>query len=324
MNGARWMHGSEEAMPVGVGEPGSRLLEVRDLRVEYRRARRERFLALDGVSLDVRVGEAMGLVGESGSGKSTLGRAVLGLTPVAGGSMTLGGRDITHRSRTQRRDLADELQVVFQDPYGSLNPALRVGDILGEPLRAARGARTSKAAVRAHVREVLDRVHLPSDSIDRFAHEFSGGQRQRIAIARALIRRPQLIICDEALSALDLTTQSHIIELLLELQDETGVAYLFISHDLSVVRHLCHRVAVLRHGSIVEVGEGAQVTGNPSDLYTRALLAASPVPDPVRQRERRERRRGLEQCDPSGAPGASAGVEMGGPTGRFERNETHQ
>ncbi len=264
------------------------LLEVHDLRVEFRgRAGRKRFTALERVSLDVRAGEAVGLVGESGSGKSTLGRAILGLVEPSSGSIRLGGREITNLRTRDRRALASELQVVFQDPYGSLNPGLRVGDILAEPLIASRD---SAAQARAEVLDALERVHLPADAIDRYPHEFSGGQRQRVAIARAIIRRPRLIICDEALSALDLTTQSHIIDLLLELQAETGVAYLFISHDLSVVRRLCHRVAVLRRGEMVEFGEGAAVTSRPTDPYTQALLDAAPVPDPAVQRARRAAR----------------------------------
>lgn len=264
------------------------LLEVHDLCVEFRgRAGRKRFTALERVSLDVRAGEAVGLVGESGSGKSTLGRAILGLVEPSSGSIRLGGREITNLRTRERRALASELQVVFQDPYGSLNPGLRVGDILAEPLIASRD---SAAQARAEVLDALERVHLPADAIDRYPHEFSGGQRQRVAIARAIIRRPRLIICDEALSALDLTTQSHIIDLLLELQAETGVAYLFISHDLSVVRRLCHRVAVLRRGEMVEFGEGAAVTSRPTDPYTQALLDAAPVPDPAVQRARRAAR----------------------------------
>ncbi|WP_159501499.1 ATP-binding cassette domain-containing protein [Microbacterium sp. 18062] len=263
----------------------SPLLDVRELRVDFRvRGSRTPFTALHDVSLDVRAGEAVGLVGESGSGKSTLGRAVLGLVEPSTGTIRLDGRDITRLRQRERRALASETQVVFQDPYGSLNPALRIGDILGEPLLLTRA---SSAAVRSVVLAALDRVHLPADAINRYAHEFSGGQRQRVAIARALIRGPRLIICDEALSALDLTTQARIIELLLELQADTGVAYLFISHDLAVVRHLCHRVAVLRHGRLVESGDGDRITSAPEDPYTRELLAASPVPDPVVQRARR-------------------------------------
>lgn len=227
----------------------------------------------------------MGLVGESGSGKSTLGRAILGLVPVAGGTIRFHDHDITDADRRRRRALARDLQVVFQDPYGSLNPTMRVGETIAEPLLLEAGA--SRTDVRRRVRDALDLVRLPSDAADRLPHEFSGGQRQRVAIARALVRRPKLIVCDEAVSALDLTTQAHVLDILLDLQRETGVAYLFISHDLSVVRHLCHRVAVLYRGRIVESGDGDVMTSRPSEAYTRRLLEASPVPDPVLQRSRR-------------------------------------
>ena len=195
------------------------------------------------MSLDVRAGETVGLVGESGSGKSTLGRAALGLAPVTGGTITLDGEDIAHATRARRRELAVDLQVIFQDPYSSLSPSLTVGDTLAEPLRA-RGVGSKEAARR--VRDLLDLVHLPADAAHRLPREFSGGQRQRVAIARAIALEPRLIVCDEPVSALDLTTQARILELLLEVQVRTGVAYLFVSHDLNVVRVLCHRVAVMR------------------------------------------------------------------------------
>ncbi|WP_404429644.1 ATP-binding cassette domain-containing protein [Microbacterium lacus] len=262
------------------------LLEIRDLRVAYpgRGLKRTPIEILHGVSLDVRAGETVGLVGESGSGKSTLGRAALGLAPVTGGTITLDGEDISHASRSRRRALAVDLQVIFQDPYSSLSPALTVGDTLAEPLRA-RGVSTKVAARR--VRELLDLVHLPADAAHRLPREFSGGQRQRVAIARAIALEPRLIVCDEPVSALDLTTQARILELLLEVQARTGVAYLFVSHDLNVVRVLCHRVAVMRAGEIVEWGDGDIVTSTPSHPYTQRLLLASPVADPAAQAERR-------------------------------------
>ena len=239
---------------------------------------------LHGVSLDVRAGETVGLVGESGSGKSTLGRAVLGLAPVTNGTITFDGEEVAYASRARRRSLASDLQVIFQDPYSSLSPSLTVGDTLSEPLRARGGS--SQAAAR-RVRELLDLVHLPSDAATRLPREFSGGQRQRIAIARAIALEPRLIVCDEPVSALDLTTQARILELLRELQARTGVAYLFVSHDLNVVRVLCHRVAVMRGGEIVEWGDGDVVTSNPSHPYTKRLLLASPVADPIEQARRR-------------------------------------
>jgi ABC-type glutathione transport system ATPase component len=268
---------------------GDVLLDVRELRVTYPGSgRRKPFTALQGVSLDVRPGETVGLVGESGSGKSTLGRAVLGLAPVTGGKIHFQGRDISHASRPERRDLARHLQVVFQDPYSSLNPSMTIEDILIEPLVATG---QTGAAARRRVRELLDRVELPGDAGQRRAKEFSGGQRQRIAIARALALDPELIVCDEPVSALDLSTQARVLDLLLEIQESTGVAYLFVSHDLSVIRYLSHRVAVMYAGEIVEWGDGDQVTSDPQHPYSRRLMLAAPVADPDRQAVRREQRR---------------------------------
>jgi len=259
------------------------LLEVQDLVVEYGRGRKA-FRALHGVSIDVAPGECMGLVGESGSGKSTLGKAILGLAPVTSGGIRFDGRDVTALGRTERRALAADVQVVFQDPYGSLNPAMTIGEILTEPLlTSGLGAAESQRRVR----EMLDRVRLPEAAMDRYPSEFSGGQRQRVAIARALVRRPRLIVCDEPVSALDLTTQATILDLFIELQRDTGVSYLFVSHDLGVVRRVCHRVAVMYRGEIVEAGEGEQITRAPRHPYAERLRLASPVADPVVQRTRR-------------------------------------
>ncbi|MDT0317915.1 ATP-binding cassette domain-containing protein [Streptomyces millisiae] len=268
------------------------LLAVEDLVVDFptRGWRRPPFRALKGVSLDVRPGETVGLVGESGSGKTTLGRAVLGLAPVTAGRIVFDGRDITRAGRAERRALASDIQVVFQDPYTSLNPSMRITEILAEPL-SVRGVSTRDAERR--VRQLLDQVRLPSDAGDRLPREFSGGQRQRIAIARALALSPRLVVCDEPVSALDLSTQSHVLDLLVDIQESTGVAYLFVSHDLSVVRHISHRVAVLYHGEIVETGDGAEVTATPSHPYTQRLLLASPVPDPAAQERRRAERHQL-------------------------------
>ncbi|UOE44372.1 ABC transporter ATP-binding protein [Agromyces larvae] len=259
------------------------LLEVSDLVVAYG-TKRKPVPVLHGVSLEVGAGECVGLVGESGSGKSTLGKAILGLVPVASGTIGFDGRDITHAKGRDRRALAADIQVVFQDPYGSLDPLMTVGDILAEPLATA-GA--SKAEAKAVVGEMLDRVRLPKHVIDRYPSEFSGGQRQRIAIARALVRRPRLIICDEPVSALDLTTQATILDLLIELQRDTGVSYLFVSHDLGVVRRVCHRVAVMYRGELVETGDGDVITSDPQHAYSKRLLMASPVADPQLQAERR-------------------------------------
>ncbi|MDI9891064.1 ATP-binding cassette domain-containing protein [Microbacterium sp. IEGM 1404] len=268
------------------------LLTVDDLVVEYpgKGFRAQPFRALKGVSLDILPGETMGLVGESGSGKTTLGRAVLGLAPVSDGTVTYDGRDISHLGRAQRRALSSEIQVVFQDPYSSLNPSMTIEQILAEPLTAS-GVAGSEA--RSRVRDLLDQVGLPSDARSRLPREFSGGQRQRIAIARALALRPKLIVCDEPVSALDLSTQARVLDLFIDIQNRTGVAYLFVTHDLAVVRHISHRVAVMYKGEIVETGPAERVTSRPEHPYTQRLFMAAPVPDPDRQEERRAARRAL-------------------------------
>jgi peptide/nickel transport system ATP-binding protein len=268
------------------------LLDVRDLVVEYpaKGFRKPPFRALKGVSLDVRPGECVGLVGESGSGKTTLGRAVLGLAPVTGGSITYKGQEISKLGRAERRKLSSEIQVVFQDPYTSLNPSLTIEQILAEPLLVRN---VPKQEARKRVRDLLDQVHLPANSADRLPREFSGGQRQRVAIARALALEPRLIVCDEPVSALDLSTQERVLTLFKEIQERTGVAYLFVSHDLDVVRHLSHRVAVMYRGEIVESGDAEQVTRHPVHPYTQRLFFAAPVADPVRQEQRRTERKRL-------------------------------
>lgn len=278
------------------------LLAVDDVAVEYPiKGRREPFRALKGVSMHVRAGETLGLVGESGSGKTTLGRAILGLAPISSGRITLGGRDITRLSTAERRKMNNQVQVVFQDPYSSLNPSMTVGDILDEPLRAG-GA--PKAVARQRIRALLDTVSLPSDSVDRYPREFSGGQRQRIAIARALALEPRLIVCDEPVSALDLSTQKRVLDLFIDIQERTGVAYLFVTHDLSVVRYIAHRVAVMRRGEIVEQGDGDTVTSRPSHPYTKRLFLAAPIADPVAQAARRELRLQLADRNPEALEGA--------------------
>ena len=268
------------------------LLDAKDVVVEYpaKGFRKPGFKALKGVSLDIRPGECVGLVGESGSGKTTLGRAVLGLAPVTGGQVIYKGRDIAHLGRQERRALSSEIQVVFQDPYTSLNPSLTIEQILTEPLTAKK---VPMKDASKRVLGLLEQVGLPTSAADRLPREFSGGQRQRIAIARALALDPQLIVCDEPVSALDLSTQARVLELFKEIQERTGVAYLFVSHDLAVVRHLSHRVAVMLHGEIVEWGDGDQVTASPKHPYTQRLFLAAPVPDPDRQEERRADRQRL-------------------------------
>jgi peptide/nickel transport system ATP-binding protein len=260
------------------------LLEVDDLVVRYggRRGGRD---VIDHVSFVMNEGETLSLVGESGSGKTTIGRAILGLAPVSAGSIRFRGETVSNVPHATRRKIALDIQVVFQDPYSSLNPAMTVGDILTEPLRAQ-----GKPGNRQRVSELLDAVHLPSDSASRYAREFSGGQRQRIAIARALALDPALIICDEPTSALDVTTQARILSLLKDVQQRTGVAYLFVSHDLGVVHQISDRIAVLYQGRIVEIGDAHTVATTPAHHYTRELQMAAPVADPIKQRERRAKR----------------------------------
>lgn len=278
--------------PASAGRNGDNLLDLQDVTVEYpgRGFRAKPFRALNGVSLDVRQGECVGLVGESGSGKTTLGRAVLGLAPVTGGKVLFRGEDIAHAHSARRRELAADIQVVFQDPYTSLNPSLTVEQILAEPLTVRK---VPRAQAQKRIRDLFDMVRLPADSGTRLPREFSGGQRQRIAIARALALRPALVVCDEPVSALDLSTQARVLELFKDIQEQTNVSYLFVSHDLEVVRHISHRVAVMYRGDIVEFGDGAQVTTRPEHPYTQRLFYAAPIADPDAQAQRREERHRL-------------------------------
>ncbi|MFT3888188.1 MAG: ATP-binding cassette domain-containing protein [Arachnia sp.] len=271
------------------------ILQVRDLVVRFPGARGAFTEVIHGVSFDLAAGETLSLVGESGSGKTTIGRAILGLAPVSAGEVAFRGTVISNVSRAERRRVARDIQVVFQDPYSSLNPSMTVESILVEPLRTAGVAQGG-----ARVRELLDAVGLPSNAGSRYPREFSGGQRQRIAIARALAMDPAVIICDEPTSALDVTTQATVLELFRDLQQRTGVAYLFISHDLGVVNSISDRIAVLYQGDIVELGEAKQVATAPKHPYTRRLQMAAPVADPKRQRERRaERIRVLAESAPA-------------------------
>jgi ABC-type glutathione transport system ATPase component len=265
------------------------LLDVTDLRVAFagRGFRAKTIEVLHGVSLSIGEGETLGVVGESGSGKTTIGRAVLGLVKPSGGSIRFQGADITHASPKERRTLSKDIQVVFQDPYTSLNPSLTIGDTLSEPL-VVQGATASDA--RARVQMLLDQVGLPRDAAERLPREFSGGQRQRVAIARALAPKPKLIVCDEPVSALDLSTQARVMDLFIDIQRSTGVAYLFVSHDLAVVRHISHRVSVVYKGDIVENGSADAVTSTPEHPYTQKLLLAAPIADPVEQEKRRAER----------------------------------
>ncbi|MEU7013772.1 ABC transporter ATP-binding protein [Streptomyces sp. NPDC046385] len=277
------------AAPAGAA-PGEVLLEAVDLRREFGRGK-GRFTAVDGVSLTVRAGETLGVVGESGSGKTTLGRMLVRLLDPTSGGLRYGGTEIGRLSEKELRPHRRELQMVFQDPVSSLNPRRSVGESVADPLRVAGGLDDTR--IRARVRELLDRVGLDPDRYDAYPHEFSGGQRQRVGIARALAAEPRLIVCDEPVSALDVTTQAQVTALLADLQAELGLALVFIAHDLSVVRQVSDRVAVMRAGRIVEQGTVDAVYGSPQDPYTRRLLAAVPSLDPVLAADRREQRRNL-------------------------------
>jgi oligopeptide transport system ATP-binding protein len=247
--------------------------------------------AVDDVSFEINEGETLGLVGESGSGKSTTGYSVLQLLKPTGGSVQFMGKELTTMSRNDLREMRREMQIVFQDPYSSLNPRMTVGNIVAEPL-TVHGVGTRRSR-EASVRDLLETVGFNPDFTNRYPHEFSGGQRQRIGIARALALNPRLIVCDEPVSALDVSIQAQILNLLKDLQRDLGLAYLFVAHDLAVVRTMSDRIAVMNKGKLVEMGPAEQVYGDPQDEYTRALLAAVPVPDPRRMRERKRERRKL-------------------------------
>jgi oligopeptide transport system ATP-binding protein len=245
--------------------------------------------AVDDVSFEIYPGRTLGLVGESGSGKSTTGYCVLELLKPTSGSVRFLGEELTTMKKEELRRMRREMQIVFQDPYASLNPRMTVGNIVAEPLvvhKVGSGARRRKT-----VEELLEVVGFNPDFVNRYPHEFSGGQRQRIGIARALALNPRLIVCDEPVSALDVSIQAQILNLLKDLQGEFGLTYLFVAHDLAVVRTMSDDIAVMNKGKIVEAGPAEEVYRNPKDEYTKALLAAVPVPDPHRMRERKEERR---------------------------------
>jgi peptide/nickel transport system ATP-binding protein len=241
--------------------------------------------AVDGVSFEIARGETLSLVGESGCGKSTVGRAILRLFDITAGQVVLDGKRIDDLSADRLRRLRRRVQVVFQDPFSSLNPRLRVRDILAEPIRNF-GLATSAAELESKVAALMDTVRLPRDALDRLPHEFSGGQRQRICIARALAAEPDLIVCDEAVSALDVSVKAQIVNLLQDLQREFGLALLFISHDLAIVEHMTHRVAVMYLGKIVELTDKTSLFTSPLHPYTEALLAAVPIPEPKAKKKR--------------------------------------
>lgn len=244
----------------------------------FQRGGLQHLQAIKDVSFEVIKGEVLGLVGESGCGKSTLGRTLLRLYDVTKGQILFKGRDITNLSQRALRPLRSEMQMVFQDPYSSLNPRRRIGDLIAEPLRVHHYGNEQK--VRARLQELMELVNLPEDFLKRYPHEFSGGQRQRIGIARALALSPSLIVADEPVSALDVSVQAQIVNLFMDLQAKLGLTYVFVAHDLSVVRQIATRTAVMYLGSIVELGETDRVLHKPSHPYTAALISAVPEPDP--------------------------------------------
>lgn len=261
------------------------LLLVRDLVKHYPARGKKLVRAVDGVSFTVAKGETLSLVGESGCGKSTIGRVVLRLVEATSGEVVLSGRRIDNLSDRELRPMRQRMQVVFQDPFSSLNPRMRVRDILAEPIRNF-GLAKSSTELSQRIEMLLDLVRLPQDAASRLPHEFSGGQRQRIGIAKALAAEPELIVCDEAVSALDVSVKAQVINLLQDLQRNLGLALLFISHDLAIVEHMTHRVAVMYLGKIVELAPRRQIFSSPSHPYTYALLSAIPIPEPGKQRSR--------------------------------------
>jgi ABC-type oligopeptide transport system ATPase subunit len=246
--------------------------------------------AVDGVSFEIAKGETLGLVGESGCGKTTVGRSILNLIPPTSGSVMFDGRDVLGARGAALKRIRREMQIIFQDPAGSLNPRMRIASIIGEPLVVHGMIKASGTAgrdeLRHRVETLLERCGMPRAAADRYPHEFSGGQRQRIGIARALALEPRFIVCDEPTSALDVSIQAQIINLLSDLQGEFGLSYLFISHDMAVIQHVCRRIAVMYKGKIVEEGPREKILGSPEHRYTQSLLSAVPEPDPRRKRQR--------------------------------------
>ncbi len=280
-----------ESQEPTAGPNGAALLEVRDLKVHFPFRRGSIFSpergfirAVDGVSFEVRPGETLGLVGESGCGKTTTARAILNLVHPTDGQILFDGQRIDGLRPSVMRPFRRKIQMIFQDPFASLNPRMTVGGIVGEPMKIF-GLHNKKHR-KLEVMRLLDLVGLNPRFLNRYPHEFSGGQRQRIGIARALAVQPQLIVCDEPVSALDVSIQAQVINLLMELQERLGLAYVFIAHDLAVVRHIAHRVGVMYLGRIVELANAKDLYANPRHPYTQALLSAAPVPDPKLEAER--------------------------------------
>ena len=272
----------------------SNILEVKDLQVHFPvtegllKRQVGSIAAVNGVSFHIKRGETFSLVGESGCGKSTTDLSVLKMQSVLGGQIIFDGEDITHHSPAQMRSIRRKMQMVYQDPFGSLNPRMKVGSIIGEPLRV-HGMAGDKAQYHARIASLMKTVGLLEDMAERYPHEFSGGQRQRICIARALALDPKLIICDEPVSALDVSIQAQVVNLLMDLQERLGLTYLFIAHDLSVVRHISNRVAVMYLGKIVEEADRDTLFQTPKHPYTKALLAAVPEADPELEAQRAEK-----------------------------------
>ncbi|MEK0081677.1 ABC transporter ATP-binding protein [Benzoatithermus flavus] len=271
----------------------SPILSVRDLKVHFPvpaggilRRRWVPLKAVDGVSFDLAQGETLGIVGESGCGKSTLGRAVLQLIPPTAGQVTWLGHNLTGLDTSRLRRYRRDLQIIFQDPLASLDPRMPIGEIIAEPLRTHE-PKLPRTEVRSRVQAMMRAVGLLPQMINRYPHEFSGGQCQRIGIARAMILRPKLIVCDEPVSALDVSIQAQIVNLLMDLQREFGLSLIFISHNLAVVRHICHRMMVLYLGRVAEIADRDQLYENPRHPYTQALISAVPLPDPMLEKNRR-------------------------------------
>jgi oligopeptide transport system ATP-binding protein len=270
----------------------STLLRIEDLKVHFKVRKRASLFAkpdvckaVDGITLDLKEGETLGVVGESGCGKSTLGRTILSLIKPTEGRVIWDGNSISEYTEKQMRPLRKDLQIIFQDPLASLNPRMTVGQIIAEPLKTFFPDLNRKER-RAQIEEMMQKVGLSANQINRYPHEFSGGQCQRIGIARAMIVRPKLLICDEPVSALDVSIQAQILNLLMDLQQETKVSMIFISHDLSVVRHISHRIAVLYLGRVAEVSSNTDLYEKPKHPYTQALITAVPIPDPDLERKK--------------------------------------
>jgi oligopeptide/dipeptide ABC transporter ATP-binding protein len=282
----------EAPIMTGVSDAGEALVRVRDLKMHFpvtEGALITRVVAhvkaVDGISFDIRKGETLGLVGESGCGKTTTGRCILQLENSTDGEIWFDGQELNSATKAEMRPLRQRIQVIFQDPFSSLNPRMKIGQIIAEPMMV-HGIITEAKERDRRVRELLDLCGLNPKFADRYPHEMSGGQRQRVGIARALAVNPEFIICDEAVSALDVSIQAQVINLLEDLRDEFDLTYLFISHDLSVVHHLCHRVAVMYLGHMVELAETEELFANPLHPYTQALLEAVPIPDPTVEKGR--------------------------------------